>query len=113
MSRGRAPRPVRRMGSEVHADTRTQRERERGQSERAAVEAELEAWPVDEAEAKFRERFPVQDVVKIEQWFVEGRVPGGRRAGWSTKVGGPFDTREEAVAWGRDRRLGGLRVWSV
>ena len=32
----------RRMGTEVHADTRTQRERDRGAAERAAIEREME-----------------------------------------------------------------------
>ena len=46
-SRGRVPRPVRRMGTEIHEDTRTQRERSRGDAERAAIEGELEEWAED------------------------------------------------------------------
>jgi ubiquitin-like protein Pup len=34
----RAPRPIRRTGTEVHEDSRTQRERERGQARRAEIE---------------------------------------------------------------------------
>jgi len=36
--RGRVPRPVRRTGTEVIADRRTRRRRQRGQDERRAVE---------------------------------------------------------------------------
>lgn len=42
ISKPRASRPERRMGTEVHDDSRTQRERQRGQSERAALGRELD-----------------------------------------------------------------------
>jgi hypothetical protein len=48
----RAPRPVRRLGTEVHADTRTAREREGGQAERAEIERELEALRSLKAETR-------------------------------------------------------------
>ncbi len=38
----RAPRPVRRTGTEVHEDSRTARERERGQARRAEIEREMD-----------------------------------------------------------------------
>lgn len=38
MNKGRAPRPVRRMGTEIHEDRRTRRQRTRADEERAAVE---------------------------------------------------------------------------
>lgn len=40
---GRVPAPIRRMGTETIADRRTRGVRQRGQSERAEIEAELEA----------------------------------------------------------------------
>jgi hypothetical protein len=41
--RDRTPRPVRRMGTTVMSDSRTQRERTRGDALRAAIERELGA----------------------------------------------------------------------
>lgn len=39
---GRSPLPVRRMGSEIIADRRTRGQRQRGQADRAEIEAELD-----------------------------------------------------------------------
>lgn len=55
MNKGRATRPVRRMGTEIHADRRTRRRRTRGDDEREAImEAmRVQRWPEDEEELEF------------------------------------------------------------
>jgi len=80
---GRVPRPVRRMGTETIRDRRTRRERDRGASERAAVQEGREV-----------------------AYVAYGRVPGP----WRDVVTPPYPTRAEAAAAGRERRLGGLKV---
>lgn len=49
MSKSRAPRPIRRTGTEVHADSRTQRKRQRGQEESEAIRTQLD-WIYDDLE---------------------------------------------------------------
>jgi len=39
VNKGRAPRPVRRTGTEIHEDRRTRRQRARGDQERAVIES--------------------------------------------------------------------------
>ena len=84
---GRTPIPVRRMGTEVIADRRTRRLRDRGAEERAAVEESALA----------------------AEWFADGRVPGP----WRTITVGPFPTAGEAGAAARDKHLGGIRVYCI
>ena len=53
MDRGRVPRPVRRMGTEIHADRRTRRRRTRAQQEAAAFDEEdtlLTSWILSNTE---------------------------------------------------------------
>jgi len=58
MDRGRVPRPVRRMGTEIHADRRTRRRRTRAQQEAAAFDEEdtlLTSWILSNAQFPFAE----------------------------------------------------------
>jgi hypothetical protein len=41
--RGRVPRPIRRMGTEIHADSRTHRRRTRGQDERTMINEQYDS----------------------------------------------------------------------
>jgi hypothetical protein len=50
MSKGRVPRPVRRTGTEIHEDARTQRKRQRGQEELEVIRTQLD-WVYDDLES--------------------------------------------------------------